>query len=101
MVDTYLSGEKPEVTNYEQYDNGKKIIGTYTCDPEIIDKDNYQMLLDNGFYTEEEITPELTPTPLPTDTPVSEDTVKPKGTDLPQEEDTTQEAEKEKPSVNV
>ena len=32
MVDTYLKGDKPEVNDYEQYDNGKKIIGTYTCE---------------------------------------------------------------------
>jgi putative multiple sugar transport system substrate-binding protein len=59
MVDTYLTGETPDVTDYEQYDNGKKIIGTRTCDAEIIDKDNYQILVDNGYYTEEDIAVEL------------------------------------------
>ena len=90
MVDTYLSGEKPEVTNYEQYDNGKKIIGTCTCDPEMIDKDNYQMLLDNGFYTEEEIMPELTPTPVPTETPVPVKTQVPAETIEPEDSDSTE-----------
>ena len=91
MVNTYLSGEKPEVNDYEQYDNGKKIVGTYTCDPEIIDKDNYQMLLDNGFYTEEEITPELTPAPIETPAPAQTlaptETPEPEEAEMPKDED--------------
>ncbi len=58
MVDTYLKGEDPEVTDYEQYDNGKKIIGTYTCEIQLIDKDNYELLIDKGYYTEEEVLPD-------------------------------------------
>lgn len=58
MVDTYLKGEDPEVTDYEQYDNGKKIIGTYTCEIQLIDRDNYELLIDKGYYTEEEVLPE-------------------------------------------
>ena len=58
MVDTYLKGEDPEVTDYEQYDNGKKIIGTYTCEIQLIDKDNFELLIDKGLYTEEEVLPE-------------------------------------------
>lgn len=69
MVLTYLGGEKPEVTDYEQYDNGRKIIGTYTCEGEIIDKDNYEMLIDNGYYEEEEIQPEPTVISEPTEAP--------------------------------
>lgn len=66
MVDGYLTGEAAKVDNYSQYDNGRKIVGTYTCDAEIIDKDNYQILIDNGTYTAEEIIPEnMTPTPTP------------------------------------
>lgn len=81
MVLTYLGGEKPEVTDYEQYDNGRKIIGTYTCKGEIIDKDNYEMLIDNGYYEEEEIQPEPTATPEPTVTP--EPTATPEPTKKP------------------
>lgn len=66
MVSDYLAGEKPEVKNYSQYDNGKKIIGTQTCEAKLIDKDNYQLLIDNGTYTAEEIEPE---NPMPTPTP--------------------------------
>lgn len=63
LVDTYLKGDDVEVSNYSQYDNGVKIIGTVTCDGEIIDKDNYQILVDNGFYLSEMITPAVSGTP--------------------------------------
>ena len=69
MVDTYLKGDKPEVNDYEQYDNGKKIIGTYTCEAQVIDKDNYQILVDNGFYIKSQIVPDPTATPAPTESP--------------------------------
>lgn len=93
MVDTYLAGESAEVDNYSQYDNGKKIIGTYTCDSKLIDKDNYQIMIDNGTYRDEEIMPEiLTPTPEPTETAsegeTSEETEKGEaltGTPVPEE----------------
>lgn len=88
MVLTYLGGEKPEVTDYEQYDNGRKIIGTYTCEGEIIDKDNYEMLIDNGYYEEEEIQPEPTVTSTPSETPeptvISEPTEAPDLTEAPE-----------------
>lgn len=65
MVDTLLKGEKPEISDYEQYDNGTKIVGTVTSDIQLIDADNYQMLVDDGYYEEEEIAPEATPTATP------------------------------------
>lgn len=49
----------------EQYDNGVKIIGTYLCDPQMIDRDNYEILIDNGYYTEKEVEPDPTETPTP------------------------------------
>lgn len=56
MVNVYLHGEDdPEVNDYEQYDNGVKIIGTYLCEPQMIDRDNYEILIDNGYYTEKEV----------------------------------------------
>lgn len=93
MVDTYLAGESAEADNYSQYDNGKKIIGTYTCESKLIDKDNYQILVDNGTYSQEQIMPEiLTPTPAPTETvseeEISEETEQeevPAGTPVPEE----------------
>ena len=71
LVNTYLKGEDVEVSNYSQYDNGVKIIGTVTCGGDVIDKDNYQILVDNGFYLAEMIAPDvsLSPTPMPKDTP--------------------------------
>ena len=66
MVDALLKGEKPEISDYEQYDNGTKIVGTVTSDIQMIDADNYQMLVDDGYYEEKEIMPEATATPTPT-----------------------------------
>lgn len=87
MVDVLLTDEEdPEVTDYEQFDNGIKIIRTYACEPQLIDADNYPLLIDNGYYAAEQIepgasgenleiptptpTPEPTATPAPTSTPV-------------------------------
>ncbi|MBQ0001723.1 MAG: substrate-binding domain-containing protein, partial [Clostridiales bacterium] len=50
MVDTCLKGDSPEVDNYEQYDNGVRIVGTNICEGLIIDTDNYPLLIDNGYY---------------------------------------------------
>lgn len=79
MVNVYLHGEDdPEVNDYEQYDNGVKIIGTYLCEPQVIDRDNYEILIDNGYYTEKEVEPDPTETPTPepvTPTEAAEPTV--------------------------
>lgn len=76
MLKEYLTDGKADVKDYAQYDNGKKIIGTNTCEAELIDKDNYQILIDNGTYAAEEIEPEL-PTPTPEEvTPTPEQTEK-------------------------
>ena len=49
-------------------------MGTFTCGAQMIDKDNYQILVDNGTYTEDEIAPD--PTPAPEATPVPKVTLK-------------------------
>lgn len=77
LVDTWLKGDDVEVSNYSQYDNGVKIIGTVTCDGKIIDKDNYQIVVDNGFYLAEMIAPEASPTPTPEVSPMSAPEVSP------------------------
>ena len=83
MVNVYLHGEDdPEVNDYEQYDNGTKIIASYLCEPQLINIDNYEILIDNGYYTEDEVKPEATPTPEPTVTP--EMTEKPDVTATPE-----------------
>ena len=69
LMDTWLKGDDVEVSNYSQYDNGVKIIGTVTCDGKIIDKDNYQIVVDNGFYLADMIAPEASPTPEPEASP--------------------------------
>ena len=50
-----LKDEDPEVSNYEEYDNGVKIIKAVTCEAEIIDKDNYQVPVDDGFFEESNV----------------------------------------------
>lgn len=75
MVDAYLiqeedsEAEDPEVNDYESYDNGVKIVGAYLCEAQVIDGDNFEILIDNGFYSEAEVRPEATPTPVPTASP--------------------------------
>ena len=96
MADTYLKGEKPEVKDYEQYDNGKKIIGTYTLDVQLIDQDNYQLLIDNDYYEKEQIEPE--PTPTPTEAP--EPTVSPEATVPPEPSVSPEPTVSSKPSVS-
>ena len=71
LVDTWLKGDDVDVSNYSQYDNGVKIIGTVTCDGKVIDKDNYQIMVDNGFYLADAIAPETSPTPAPEASPTS------------------------------
>ena len=83
MVNVYLHGEDdPEVNDYEQYDNGVKIIGSYLCEPQLIDGENYEILIDNGYYTDEEVRPVATPTPTPEPvTPTPEETATPTPTE--------------------
>lgn len=67
MVDTYLKGGKPEVNDYQEYDNGKKIIGTYICEGQLINEGNYESLIDNGYFEEEEILPQTEEDSVETD----------------------------------
>ena len=71
LVDIWLKGYDVDVSNYSQYDNGVKIIGTVTCDGKVIDKDNYQIMVDNGFYLADAITPEVSPTSAPETSPTA------------------------------
>ena len=65
-VHTLLKGsEDPEISDYEMYDNGVKIVSTIFVDTEVIDQDNYEMLADNGYFTEAELRIQLSPTPEP------------------------------------
>ena len=55
LVDTYLSGETPEVSDYGQYDNGLRLVKTVTCEAEFVSGDDYQMLIDSGYFSESEL----------------------------------------------
>ncbi len=56
MVAQILAGEEVEVNNTEDYDNGVKVVPSFLCDPVFADKDNYkELLVDTGYYTEDQI----------------------------------------------
>lgn len=56
MATALLNGEKPEVNNTEDYDNGKKVVPSYLLESQIVVKDNInEVLVDSGYWTEEEI----------------------------------------------
>ena len=51
MADAVLKGNKPDVNNTKDYDNGKKVVPSYLLDPVIVYKSNYQkVLVDSGYY---------------------------------------------------
>ena len=57
MVDAILSGSEVPVNNTEDYDNGVKVVPSFLCDPVVVTTDNYkEMLLDSGYYTEDQLT---------------------------------------------
>ena len=61
MVNVYLHGEDdPEVN------------ASYLCEPQLINIDNYEILIDNGYYTEDEVKPEETSTPETPSTQVTD-----------------------------
>ena len=103
MVDAYLireedsEAEDPEVNDYESYDNGVKIVGAYLCEAQVIDGDNFEILIDNGFYSEAEVRPEATPTPVPTASPTP--TEEPENTATPTPEATVTPAPSEEPEA--
>ena len=50
MADAVLKGQKPEVNDTKDYDNGIKVVPSYLLQPVIVDKDNYQKeLIDSGY----------------------------------------------------
>lgn len=80
LVDTCLKGDTPEVNNYEEYDNGVKIIGTFVCDIKLINAESYKTLIESGYYDAEAIEGEGT------DTSEEETEAEPTGTPMPEEE---------------
>jgi putative multiple sugar transport system substrate-binding protein len=56
MVDAVLKGTKAEVNDTKTYDNGKKIVPSYLCDPVAVDISNYkEVLLGSGYYKEDQL----------------------------------------------
>ncbi|MFV2020634.1 multiple monosaccharide ABC transporter substrate-binding protein [Micromonospora sp. LOL_023] len=55
MAHAILSGDEPEVNNTTDYDNGEKVVPSYLLEPVIIDKSNYEVLIDSGYYTAEQL----------------------------------------------
>jgi putative multiple sugar transport system substrate-binding protein len=57
MTDAVLKGQKPEVNNTTDYDNGTKVVPSYLLQPVVVYKDNYQkVLVDSGYYTAAQLT---------------------------------------------
>ncbi len=56
MVEAVLEGTEPEINDTESYDNNVKIVPSYLCTPQIVDKSNYkEVLIDSGYYKEEQL----------------------------------------------
>ncbi|WP_433383546.1 multiple monosaccharide ABC transporter substrate-binding protein [Actinoplanes sp. CA-142083] len=56
MADAVLKGQKPEVNNTTDYDNGNKVVPSQLLQSVIVDKTNYQkVLVDGGYYTQAQL----------------------------------------------
>jgi putative multiple sugar transport system substrate-binding protein len=55
MVDAAMSGKEPEVNDTKSYDNGKKVVPSYLLKPVVVDKSNWKILIDSGYYTEAQV----------------------------------------------
>lgn len=56
MIDAIQNGEEVPVNDTESYNNGKKVVPAYLCEPVYADASNYkQLLIDTGYYTEEDL----------------------------------------------
>lgn len=48
LLSADLQGKDVEINDYKQYDNGIRLIKTYALSAELINSDNYQLLVDQG-----------------------------------------------------
>ena len=56
MVDAVMQGSEAEINDTSSYDNGTGVIPTYLCEPVVVTIDNYkEMLIDSGYYTEDQV----------------------------------------------
>jgi putative multiple sugar transport system substrate-binding protein len=56
IINQIVDGQKVE-TDPGSYDNGEINVPTVTCELSVITKENYQSLIDGGYYTEEQLFP--------------------------------------------
>ena len=57
MIDQILKGEEVEVNDTETYNNNKKVVPSFLCEPVFGDSNNYkELLFDSGYYTEDDLT---------------------------------------------
>lgn len=54
MVDALVMGTEVPINDTETYDNGVKVVPSYLCEVQSIDKENYMLLFDSGFYNKDE-----------------------------------------------
>lgn len=56
MVDAVFKGTEPEINDTTTYDNGKRIVPSYLCDPVAVDSSNYkEVLITSGYYKESDL----------------------------------------------
>ena len=56
MVDTVLSGGKPEINDTKTYNNGVKIVPSFLLTPHSVGKADIKMaLVDSGYYKQDQI----------------------------------------------
>lgn len=55
MVDAAMNGKEPAVTDTKTYDNGKKVVPSYLLKPVVVDKTNWKVLVDTGYYQESQL----------------------------------------------
>ena len=56
MVSAIVDKKEVPVNDTKTYDNGKGVVPTFLCDPVFADASNYkQLLIDSGYYTEDQL----------------------------------------------
>ena len=56
MIDQILKGEEVEVNDTTTYDNNKKVVPSFLCEPVFGDANNYkELLIDSGYYPEDDL----------------------------------------------
>lgn len=56
MVDAIQTGKEVPVNDTKSYDNGKKVVPSFLCEPAYADATNYkELLIDSGYYKESDL----------------------------------------------